>query len=43
MQLLGLGAFLKGQMVPPGVYLYRVVVDADEEKGQQIGSTCVAY
>ena len=32
-----------GRLVAPGVYLYRVVVGADDETGEQIGAVSVAY
>ncbi len=37
------GTNASGQVVAPGVYLYRVVVDADEEKDEQIGTIYAAY
>ena len=37
------GRDASGRVVAPGVYLYRVVADADQEQGEQIGTICVAY
>lgn len=37
------GRDASGRVVAPGVYVYRVVVDADEEEAEEIGTISVAY